>query len=86
MPPEISFLFGFATAFALMFIYRWGIRRGRRETDHAAATREIETVTRNDYQNQVDHLRQRLAVLEQITIDPAHRTAREIDALRDHAN
>src|SRR3546814_12178094 len=84
MPPEITFLFGFATAFALMFIYRRGFSRGRKETGHVAATRETET--RNDYQSQVDHLRQRLAVLERITTDPAPRTARDIDALRDHAN
>ncbi|HVI97832.1 MAG TPA: hypothetical protein VM657_02070 [Sphingomonas sp.] len=84
MPPQIAFLFGFATAFALMFIYRRGISRGRKETGHAAASREVET--RNDHQDQVDHLRRRLAVLERITIDPATRTARDIDALSDHAN
>src|SRR3546814_12645872 len=81
MPPEITFLFGFATAFALMFIYRRGFSRGRKETGHVAATRETET--RNDYQSQVDHLRQRLALLERIPTDPAPRTARDIDALRD---
>src|SRR3546814_9385019 len=69
MPPEITFLFGFATAFALMFIYRRGFSRGRKETGHVAATRETET--RNDYQSQVDHLRQRPAVPERITTDPA---------------
>src|SRR3546814_19803300 len=81
MPPEITFLFGFATAFALMFIYRRGFSRGRKETGHVAATRETET--RNDYQSQVDHLRQRLAVLERITTDPATRTASDIEIGRE---
>jgi len=82
MPHEfVFFLFGFITAFALMFIYRRGISRGRKEFGPAARTRETQTDTQ--YQSQVDHLRQRLAVLERITVDPSHRTAREIDALRD---
>jgi hypothetical protein len=82
-PAELAFLLGFATAFALMFIYRRGISRGRKETGQALHARETEA--RNDYQREVDRLRQRLAVLERITTDPAERTARDIDALRDHA-
>src|SRR3546814_20653323 len=84
MPPEITFLFGFATAFALMFIYRRGFSRGRKETGHVAATRETET--RKDYQSQVDHLPQRLAVIERITTDPATHHTRAIEALPDHDN
>ena len=80
MPPEIAFLFGFATAFALMFIYRRGIHRGREETKRTADP--VAEPQRNEHYFEVDQLRQRLAVLERITIDPGHRTAREIDALR----
>lgn len=78
-PAELAFILGFATAFALMFIYRRGISRGLKESGHAARSRETEVNT--EYQSQVDHLRQRLSVLERITVDPAERTAREIDAL-----
>jgi hypothetical protein len=35
---------------------------------------------------ELDALRQRLAVLERITIDPAVRTAREIEQLRIETN
>src|SRR3546814_20522103 len=84
MPPEITFLFGFATAFALMFIYRRGFSRGRKETGHVAATREPET--RNDYQSQVDHLRQRPAVLERIPTEPPTPPAPPLDALRHQPN
>lgn len=80
MPPLLTFLFGFVTAFALMFIYRRGISRGREETRFAAQA-DAEPA-RNEHHFEVDQLRQRLAVLERITIDPAERTAREIDALR----
>jgi len=77
----VFFLFGFITAFALMFIYRRGLSRGREET--RLATETIATPQHSEHQVEVDRLRQRLAVLERITIDPSHRTAREIDALRD---
>lgn len=33
---------------------------------------------------QVSHLEERIAVLERIVTDPGERTAREINALRDH--
>lgn len=81
MPPELAFLFGFATAFALMFIYRRGLSRGRKET--SLATQNEAPAQGTEHHFEVDQLRQRLAVLERITIDPSHRTAREIDALRD---
>jgi hypothetical protein len=80
MPPMLIFLFGFVTAFALMFIYRRGISRGREETRFA--TRTEDEPARNAHHFEVAQLRQRLAVLERITVDPAERTAREIDALR----
>jgi hypothetical protein len=83
-PPELAFILGFATAFALMFIYRRGISRGRAETKGAA--QPAAEPARNEQYFEVDQLRQRLAVLERITIDPGHRTAREIDALRDATN
>ena len=62
----------------------WKNRRQRRgdalgdERKVALLTNENERLT-----GQVSRLEERIAVLERIATDPAERTAREIDALRD---
>jgi len=72
-------------------------RRARRHAmqDHLATTfvpgeqldpnRKIELLTNENEKltGQVSRLEERIAVLERIATDPAERTAREIDALRD---
>ncbi|WP_326524199.1 hypothetical protein [Sphingomonas sp.] len=63
---------------------------GRRKVKQAMNAAQVEAERKisllagdNDRQaGQMDRLQERLAVLERITIDPAHRTAREIESLR----
>ncbi len=52
--------------------------------DALAATREIELLSAENanLKGQVGRLEERLAVLERIATDPAERTAREIEQLR----
>jgi hypothetical protein len=64
-------------------------RRGRYLADDQGdleSTRKIELLSsENDrLTGQIGRLEERLRVLERIATDPAERTAREIDALRDH--
>jgi len=80
MPPELAFFFGIVTAVVIQGIYWRGFKRAHRE---AASLPTQSTYTPSETDVQIAHLRNRLAVLERITIDPADRTAREIDALRD---
>ena len=56
--------------------------------EHPQANRQVEQLTSENSQlkGQIGRLEDRIAVLERIATDPAERTAREIDALRDHAN
>ncbi|MGR6328190.1 hypothetical protein ACU5AX_03905 [Sphingomonas sp. XXL09] len=66
-------------------------RRSRRRGRYAEATGDIEAerkimllTNENDkLTGQVSRLEERIAVLERIATDPAERTAREIEALRD---
>ena len=60
-------------------------RRSRRYADGMDDQRKVELLTsENERLNgQVSRLEERIAVLERIATDPAERTAREIDALRD---
>jgi hypothetical protein len=53
----------------------------------AEADRQIGLLTSENagLKSQVERLEDRIAVLERIATDPAERTAREIDSLRDHA-
>ena len=83
MPPELAFLIGIITAFAIQAVYWRGFKRARREGIFAPVEQPAQE--RSDYDLQMEHFRRRLAVLERITTDPAERTARDIDALRDHA-
>ena len=58
------------------------------KVDHPQANQRVEALTTENSQlkGQVSRLEERIAVLERIATDPAERTAREIDALRDRAN
>jgi hypothetical protein len=59
----------------------WGGTDAREDVD---ARRKIELLTNESgrLQGQVSRLEERIAVLERIATDPAHRVAKEIDALR----
>ncbi|TPG43075.1 hypothetical protein EAH79_04455 [Sphingomonas koreensis] len=88
MPPEIAFFFGLVFGVVATLILQW---MGRRKVRKALAELSAGTAARFDREKeqqslQIDYLKDRLAVLERITIDPGHRTAREIDALRDVTN
>lgn len=65
----------------------WGstMNWGGAQKQDPAADRKVELLsTENERLNgQVSRLEERIAVLERIATDPAERTAREIDALRD---
>ena len=56
--------------------------------EHPQSNQRVEALTTENSQlkSQVSRLEERIAVLERIATDPAERTAREIDALRDRAN
>ncbi len=60
-------------------------KRRRRERDDIAAVRQARLMAEQNEQlhGKVLRLEERIAVLERIATDPATRTAREIDALRD---
>jgi hypothetical protein len=83
MPPELAFLLGIVTAFTIQAIYWRGFKRAHREGLFTPV--EQPAPQRSDQDLQMEHLRRRLAVLERITTDPAERTARDIDALRNAA-
>ncbi len=83
-------MFGMAIGISLLlFIQAYGRRAARKalgggKPDAEAQRTMALLVGENDRQaGQIDRLQERLAVLERITVDPAHRTAREIDALRE---
>ena len=61
--------------------------RGRTAGDSLAATREVELLSAENanLKGQVGRLEERLAVLERIATDPAERTAREIEQLRQNS-
>ena len=61
-------------------------RRGASADTSLEAERKIMLLSNeNDkLHGKIGRLEERLAVLERIATDPAERTAREIDALRDH--
>lgn len=60
----------------------WGKTPKRDDLD---ANRKVELLTTENAQlsGKIGRLEERIAVLERIATDPAERTAREIDALRD---
>jgi hypothetical protein len=60
----------------------WGRNIGR-EDPEAKRTIHLLTGENEKLAGQVSRLEERIAVLERIATDPATRTAREIDALRD---
>jgi hypothetical protein len=64
----------------------WKNRRQRRAgTDTPDAERKVVLLSNENekLQGKIGRLEERLAVLERIATDPAERTAREIEALRD---
>lgn len=88
MPPEVAFTFGLILGVGGLLLIQAFVRRKVRQALAANGQPAIalnNSLRRDDDQQraiEVDALRQRLAVLERITIDPAVRTAREIEALR----
>lgn len=85
MGPE--FVFGLIVGTMITLAIQWYGRRKAKQAIAAPdliARRGVELLdNENDRRSaQIDRLQERLAVLERITIDPAERTARAIDALR----
>ena len=65
---------------------QWKSRRQRRQGDEPLeAERKVALLSSENERltGQIGRLEERLRVLERIATDPAERTAREIDALRD---
>jgi len=58
------------------------------KVDHPQSNQRVEALTseNSELKGQVSRLEERIAVLERIATDPAERTAREIEALRDDAS
>lgn len=87
MPPEAAFFLGLMLGVTGLLLIQAFARRKVRQALAAASpaiTHNLSLRREEDDQHrlEIDSLRQRLAVLERITIDPAVRTAREIEALR----
>ena len=63
----------------------WKNRRDRRGSTNIEAERKVLLLSDENEKlvGKIGRLEERLAVLERIATDPAERTAREIDALRD---
>ena len=65
----------------------WKNRRQRREAGNASIDADRKVMLLSDENEKlvgkIGRLEERLAVLERIATDPAERTAREIEALRD---
>lgn len=87
MPPEAAFTLGLMLGVAGLLLIQAFTRRKVRQALAAANpaiahNRSLWREEDDQHRLEIDTLRQRLAVLERITIDPAVRTAREIEALR----
>jgi uncharacterized protein YlxW (UPF0749 family) len=65
-------------SFAGIFRAKYGIRRGKRGEEHAVDNKENERL-----RDEVKQLKDRLAVLERITIEKENSLEREIEQLRD---
>lgn len=69
-----------------VLIQLYGRRKARQAVnaaDHNAQRNITLLSSENERQTgQIDRLQERLAVLERLAVDPAHRTAREIELLR----
>ena len=63
------------------------MERTRNRTSQGSSLEEQERraleAERDDARQELDHLKERVKVLERIATDPARRTAEEIDKLRD---
>jgi hypothetical protein len=90
MQPEEFFatlIFGMVIGTAItMLIQLYGRRKARQAVnaaDHNAQRNITLLSSENERQGgQIDRLQERLAVLERLAVDPAARTAREIELLR----
>ena len=71
--------------FGLMTVGAMAVHDGQDEAYDPEAARKIELLSSENEKltGQIGRLEERLRVLERIATDPAERTAREIDALRD---
>ena len=88
MPPEVGFILGLMLGtLATLMIQAFGRRKARIAVKGANldADRSIKLLDSENERRtgQIDRLQERIQVLERITTDPAERTAREIDALRN---
>ena len=90
MEPEPAFIMGMVlgwlvTLFVQAFARR-KVRHALKTVPNVDANRTVALLVQdNDRQAaQIDRLQERLAVIERITTDPTERTARAIEALRDH--
>lgn len=91
MPPEPAFILGLTFGVSnLLLVQAFARRKVRQALTAASPALQQEAMLRREEDErrmiEVDALRQRLAVLERITIDPAVRTAREIEQLRIQPN
>jgi hypothetical protein len=90
MEPEEFFatlFFGMVLgAIVTLIIQAYGRRKARQATRAIDAEVERKVALLGNMGErqvgQIDRLQERLAVLERLAVDPAHRTAREIEALR----
>lgn len=91
MPPEAAFILGLMLGTAATLLIQAFGRRKVRQALAAADPDFARKASLRDEEDErrlveLDAMRQRLAVLERITIDPAVRTAREIEQLRIQAS
>lgn len=87
MPPEPAFVMGLLSGSGGLLLVQAFARRKVRQALSAATPAALQEITLRREEDdrrmtELDAMRQRLAVLERITIEPAVRTAREIEALR----
>jgi hypothetical protein len=87
MDEDLAAFIGIMTAMLLTaaLVYSWiRTRHAARSGDGLAAARQVELLSSENagLKGQVGRLEERIAVLERIATDPADRTAREIEQLR----
>lgn len=77
-PFEMVVLIVAITAIASIFRAKYGVRRGRPGNEHHADTAENQRL-----RDEVKQLKERLAVIERITVEKENSLEREIERLRD---
>ncbi|MDB5694739.1 MAG: hypothetical protein JWN21_282 [Sphingomonas bacterium] len=79
----IGVVLGAAITLLIQLYGRRKVRQAIGETQAEAERRLALLTNASDRQiGQIDRLQERIGVLEQIAVEPAHRTAREIERLR----